>query len=166
MTVIILPIRILYHATINSMKKRIDWWNIFFSLFFVVFVYAAFEILVRSGTAPQSVSIWDAFLMMLATFRLTRLVVYDAITRWFRNLFADGEEFTFMGTIKTLVNCPWCVGLWFAVVVTAAYFITPLSWFFIFILALGGAATVVQLAANLLGWSAEYKKLKVLDKKD
>lgn len=148
------------------MEKRIDWWNIFFTLFFIAFVYAAFLVVERTGVTPQSVSMWDAFLMMLATFRLTRLVVYDAITRWFRNFFADAKEYTFLGSIKTLINCPWCIGLWFAVIVAAAYFTTPFAWFFIFILALGGAATVVQLTANMLGWNAEYRKRKVLKDDD
>lgn len=145
------------------MEKRIDWWNIVFTAFFILFVYVAYEVATFSGVAPRSVSIWDAFLMTLATFRLTRLVVYDSITKWFRNLFADAREFTFLGTIKTLVNCPWCIGLWFAVIVAAAYFTAPFAWFFIFVLALGGAATVMQLTANTLGWRAEYKKRLVQD---
>ena len=148
------------------MEKRIDWWNIFFTVVFIALVYVAFEAATLSGVTPQSVSVWDAFLMTLATFRLTRLVVYDAITRWIRNFFADAKEYTFLGTVKTLINCPWCIGLWFAVIVAAAYFATPFAWFFIFILALGGAATVTQLTANMLGWSAEYRKRKVLKEFD
>lgn len=142
------------------MKKRIDWWNIFFTLFFIGLVYFAFEFINWSGGTPRTVSVWDSVLMMLATFRLTRLVVYDSITKWIRNWFEDGEEYTFMGTLKTLINCPWCVGLWFASVVAAAYFAAPFTWFFIFILALGGAASFVQIIANGLGWNAEYKKRK------
>lgn len=138
--------------------KRIDWWNIYFTLFFIILTYIAYRLIVISGSVPHSVSLWDAVIMALATFRLTRLVVYDAITRWFRAYFADGEEYTLAGTVRTLVNCPWCVGLWFALVVATAYFIWPPLWFFIFVLALGGAATFVQLLANLTGWSAEYKK--------
>lgn len=146
------------------MIQRIDWWNIFFTLFFIYIVYVAFEIATLSGVTPRSVSVWDAFLMMLATFRLTRLVVYDSITRWFRELFDDGKPYTLIGTIKTLVNCPWCIGLWFAVVVSAAYFAAPFSWFFIFILALGGAASTLQIIANGIGWNAEYRKRKTHDK--
>ena len=139
-------------------EKRIDWWNIFFTLFFIYVAYVAFQVAMASGITPHSVSMWDALLMLLATFRLTRLVVYDAITKWFRRFFDDAEEYTLMGSVKTLVNCPWCVGLWFSVIVAAAYFAAPFAWFFIFVLALGGAATLVQLLANLTGWSAEYKK--------
>jgi len=140
------------------MKKRIDWWDVYFSFVFVLLVFIAYRLVVLSGTPPRMVSIWDAFLMMLATFRLTRLVVYDSIMRWFRNFFEDGKPYTFLGTLKTLVNCPWCMGLWFAVVVSGAYFYAPFLWFFIFVLALSGAATFIQLITNFIGWSAEYKK--------
>jgi len=146
------------------MKKRIDWWNLFFTLFFIGLVYVAFELILWSGGSPRAVSVWDSVLMMLATFRLTRLVVYDSITRWIRDWFEDGREYSFLGTLKTLINCPWCVGLWFAAVVAAAYFIAPFSWFFIFILALGGAASLLQIIANGLGWSAEYRKRKTHEK--
>ncbi len=144
--------------------KRIDWWNLFFIVFYFGVVFAAYRVVVGSGADPRAVSGWDTLIMLLATFRLTRLVVYDKITRWVRDWFEDGAEYTLVGTIKTLINCPWCIGLWFAAVVSAAYFIAPFSWFFIFILALGGAASLLQIAANGLGWSAEYKKRKTLSK--
>lgn len=142
------------------MKKRIDWWNVVFSLFFVFLMYLAYRIVIVDGGVPQYISVWDATIMTLATFRLTRLVVYDAITRWFRDIFADSKEFTLMGTIKTLINCPWCMGLWFALLVATAYFTSPFLWFFIFVLALAGAGSFVQIFANLVGWSAEYKKIQ------
>lgn len=140
------------------MEKRIDWWNIFFVALFLIELYAAYHALQVTNSLPTSISIWEASILALATFRLTRLVVYDAITKWFRNLFVGTKEFTFLGTLNTLIHCPWCVGLWAAFFVATMYFLFPESWFFIFILALGGVATFVQLIANNIGWGAEYKK--------
>lgn len=128
-------------------------------------MYVGYTLVVTRGGNPQYISVWDATIMALATFRLTRLVVYDAITRWVRDFFEDAKEFTFMGTVKTLINCPWCVGLWFALVVATAYFTSPFLWFFIFVLALAGVASFVQLTANLVGWSAEHRKRKVVGDK-
>jgi hypothetical protein len=146
------------------MKKQVDWWNLFFIFFYIAFVFATYQSIRSVGANPHAISPWDAFLMLLATFRLTRLVVYDNITRFIRDWFEDAREYTFRGTIRTLINCPWCAGLWFAAVVASAYFVAPFSWFFIFILALGGAASLLQVAANAIGWSAEYRKRKTLDK--
>lgn len=144
-------------------KKRIDWWNLAFSLFFILLMYWGYTIVTTFDGVPRSVSVWDATLMTLATFRLTRLAVYDSITRWVRDFFDDAKEFTFFGTIKTLVNCPWCMALWFALIVATAYFTSPFLWFFIFVLALGGAASFIQIVANGVGWSAEHRKKKVLN---
>jgi len=143
-------------------KKRIDWWNIAFSLFFILLMYVGYQLVLAAGVRPRYISLWDTTIMALAAFRLTRIVVYDSITKWFRALFDDGKEYTFWGTLKTLVNCPWCMGLWFALVVATAFFTSPFLWFFIFILALGGVASFIQIVANLIGWSAEHGKKKAL----
>ena len=62
---------------------------------------------------------------------------------------------------RTLINCPWCTGLWFALVVVFAYHATPIAWYAILVLALASAASFLQLLANLVGWHAEAKKLEV-----
>lgn len=147
----------------KARQSPVDWWNIVFTVFFVGLVYGAFLIVTARGVTPGSISLWDTTLMALATFRLTRLFVYDSIMAWFRDIFAFGAPMTFLGTIKTLINCPWCMGLWFALLVGTAYFLAPIVWFFVFILALAGLATLIQLLANLIGWSAELKKKQTLD---
>jgi hypothetical protein len=137
---------------------RIDVWNILFMLFFVLLTYVGYEIVLTSGHLPLWISPWDMFILALATLRLTRLVVYDSIMLWFRDLFEPAAPYSFLATIRTLVNCPWCTGLWFALVVSVVFFAWPQLWFFIFILALGGAATMLQIATNWLGWNAEHTK--------
>ena len=122
----------------------------------------------------MSVPPFDALLMAFATFRITRLVVYDKITRWFRELFVkrrvyekDGSSWVeiipygrgFRHTIYDLLQCPWCIGIWSALIVVFFYFVFPWAWSVIFFLALAGAGTLLQLWANSLGWHAENLKL-------
>ena len=95
-------------------------------------------------------------------FRLTRLVCYDIVTAFFRDWLATKEPGTFLGTLSALVHCPWCAGLWFAFFVTFFYYATPFAWFLILVLALAGVASIFQILANLIGWSAELKKRTVL----
>jgi hypothetical protein len=137
---------------------RIDFWNIIFILFFALLTFIGYAIVLGSGPAPFYVDPWTAFILALATLRLTRLFVYDSITKWFRDLVEDATPRTFWGTVRTLVNCPWCTGLWSALVVSVVYFAWPQLWFFIFVMALGGGASILQIAANWIGWSAEFKK--------
>ena len=138
--------------------QRVDIWNIVFIVFFAVLVYIGYTLVATYGSIPYYIAPWEAFILTLASFRLTRFVVYDSIMKWFRDLVAFGAPRTFTGTIHTLVNCSWCTGLWSALVVATVYFAWPELWFCIFILALGGAASFMQVLANMIGWSAEFKK--------
>jgi hypothetical protein len=40
------------------------------------------------------------------------------------------------------------------------YFLTPLAWLPIFILAVSGVASFLQLVANMVGWTAENGKIQ------
>lgn len=137
-------------------------WNSVFGIFFIGIVLAGADWLYRTGLFIPYIPLGDFLLIVLATFRLIRLVSYDIITAFIRDYLGKFEKGTFLGTLGALVNCPWCSGLWFAFFVTFFYFAHPLSWFLIVILAIAGVASLFQLTANLLGWSAELKKRTVL----
>jgi len=137
-------------------------WNSAFGVFFIGIVVVGADYLYRSGLFIPYIPLGDFLLITLATFRLIRLVSYDIITQFIRDGLARFPKNTFLGTLGSLVGCPWCSGLWFAFFVTFFYFVHPLSWFVIVILAIAGVASLFQLSANLLGWSAELKKRTVL----
>ncbi len=137
-------------------------WNTLFSLFFVGLTFAALYLLDQTVGVPLSIDLFDLALITLAVFRLTRLVVYDSIMKFFRDWFENAREGTFLGTLRTLVNCPWCMGLWFALSVTFFYFFYLEAWFVILVLAIAGVSSFIQILANWVGWSAEHKKKKVL----
>lgn len=137
-------------------------WNIFFGLFFAALSLSLYALLLEGGTVPTSIPIFDLALIMLATFRLTRLVAYDEIFHFFRDIFEKHQKGSLFGTLKILVNCPWCMGLWFAMIVTFFYFYTPYAWFFILFLAVAGVASLFLVLSNFIGWSAEWRKREVL----
>lgn len=152
-------------------------WNFIYSLFFAAFFVGLMCVLYRvNGALPTSIAFFDAVLIALATFRLIRLFVYDKITRFIRDLFMEYREvYSEQGvtyvelhqpgcgplrTMSDLLACPWCFGVWAGLVVTFFYYLTPYAWFPIFVLAISGIATLFQLTANLIGWSAENGKIK------
>lgn len=149
-------------------------WNFVFSAFFILTLAGAiWAIREVNGAFPTSVPIFDFVLLALAAFRVTRLIVYDKIARWFRELFADTREFEEDGilyvevkpygvgmrhTIHDLLQCPWCIGVWSGLIVTFFYFIFPWAWFVILFLAVAGVSSLLQVTANLVGWRAEQLK--------
>lgn len=157
-------------------------WNFVFSVLFAVLLWGAGRSLyVTYGGLPQGIDVFDAILVALAVFRVTRLLVYDKITRWFRELFMHRRTIPATGsspayvelmayssgplrTIYELLRCPWCIGVWAALVVVYAYFMYNWAWYVILILAIAGAASWLQLLTNGIGWRAEMSKLQVLEK--
>ena len=140
-------------------KASENFWNFIFSVFFIfILIVALWYMKSVRGFYLGSVNPFDALLLALASFRVTRLVVYDKISRWFRDIF-DGTESGLAHTIHDLLACPWCIGFWSALVLVVAYFTQPWAWTVIFFLAIAGVGSMVQLYANSIGWRAENLKL-------
>jgi len=91
-------------------------WNIIFSLFFLGLVVLAYVYLSDRGLLTTDIPWSDLVLLALATFRLVRLFTYDHITAFLREWVANARPGTFLGTVKDLLGCPWCTGVWFGFV--------------------------------------------------
>jgi uncharacterized integral membrane protein len=164
-------------------KNNQNKWSVVFSILYVlIFVLGVMVLKEVNGELPTSISIFDLILIILASFRLTRLFVYDHIMQFFRDWFLDKEYYKdergacqvrrfppIVGprrTVNDLLGCPWCFGMWAGLLVPFFYFLTPIAWFFILVLAVSGVASLIQVTSNLVGWSAEYKKRKTKSKFD
>lgn len=145
-------------------------WNFIFSVFFVVLVVMGGIILSTEAYKDvNNLTILDITLMSLATWRVIRLFVYDAVTKFVREQFWDARK-TRGGyilekpkagprrTIADLLSCPWCFGVWSGATVVFFYLWTPLAYFPVLLLAVAAIATFLQLLANLVGHQAEKFK--------
>lgn len=139
---------------------RIHFWNTVFTLFFVLVATLGFGWLFAIDRVFYDIPTRDLVLLSLAIFRLVRLFTYDVITQFIRDGLAGGKPDTLRHTLGALLGCPWCTGLWFSFVVVFAYFATVFSWPFILVLALGAVASLLQILANAIGWTAERRKLE------
>ncbi len=123
----------------------------------------------ESRIVLDELSTVDFVLMTLATWRLTRLFVYDNITKFIREQFWDvvkvGKGYALekpkvgpRRTLADLLTCPWCISVWAAAVVIFFYLVTPYATYPIMLLALSAVATFLQLLSNLVGNKAEQAK--------
>lgn len=142
---------------------RFHFWHTALSLFYAIIAVLAYLWLETNGRlpGPGTVPVLDIALITLAVARLVRLFTYDNITQFIRDWFKDAEPRTFRGSLGTLINCPWCTGLWWALIAGFFYFATPIAWYGILVLAIASLASYLQLLGNLIGWHAEAKKLEV-----
>lgn len=147
-------------------------WNIVFSILFVGYVTALGIVSYTYAPASfASISPMEFLLLALASMRLTRLFVYDKITAFVREQFYDiaPDGVTFIKplhgprrTLADLFSCPWCFGVWASATVVFAYYVAqPYLWYPILFLAFAGAASILQVFANMIGWTAERTKRDV-----
>lgn len=117
----------------------------------------------------DQLSLVDYTLITLATWRLTRLFVYDTVTKFIREQFWNvktvGKGYQLekpktgpRRTLADLFDCSWCVGVWMAATITFLYLLTPYAIFPIILLAVSSVATFLQLLSNLIGNRVEQLK--------
>lgn len=100
---------------------------------------------------------WMSYIMIiLASYRLTHLIVFDKITEFIRNPFMtkvykkdkDGHTYTKKvpkNKFGYLLNCYWCSGIWSAILIGLSYLFYPrFSKKIIFILSIAGAQAILE----------------------
>lgn len=102
----------------------------------------------------------DLIILVLASFRLTHLIVFDEITSFLRNPFylvtyltdESGQivrDYQFRGGpvrqwFGKLLSCHWCVGIWVGAFVVGVYMYVPAAYPLLLLLAIAGAAAVIE----------------------
>lgn len=106
-------------------------------------------------------SFLDLLVLGFACFRLTRLLVYDRITAFIRNIFMEemeeidesGQKEIYLvpkkGAIKgffgELLSCYWCTGIWSAIAICVFYYFLPLYAVpVILVLAVAGIGSLIE----------------------
>lgn len=145
-------------------------WNVVFLLFYLGLLTMGLIILESEAyKSYTNLTFLDLALITLASFRFTRLFVYDGMTKFFREQFWDAKvvrtKVTLVKptvgprrTLADLMSCPWCFGVWATTSVVFFYLLTPLSYLPVLILAISGIVSVLQVFANMIGWKAEQLK--------
>lgn len=145
-------------------------WNAIFLLFYAGLLVMAVIILnTEARIAYTDLTFLDLSIITLASFRVTRLFVYDSMTKFIREQFWDTKvtrnKVTLVKpqtgprrTLADLTSCPWCFGIWATTWVVFMYLLTPLAYVPALILAISSVATILQLFSNMIGWKSEQLK--------
>jgi len=160
--------------TKTTYKNHQNIWSSLLTVLFLFLFGGAVYVLNMFNRIPDSITFFETMIITLAVFRLTRLLVYDSVFRFFRDFFVekatdkdiDGNEIIIRRiykdgikrTVSDLLSCPWCIGMWISLFVSFFYFISPYMWFPIFVLAIAGFSSLIQITINLVGWRAEQLK--------
>ena len=140
----------------ENRKITQTFWHNFFSILYLGLVVLAIYLLEKNGKLNRMISVFDFVILALATFRLIRLLVFDSITEHIREYF-DRHEKGWRKEISTLISCTWCSGIWMAFIILLLFFLTPLSYFFILVLAIAGSGSAIQVIITKIGSNTSRK---------
>jgi hypothetical protein len=141
-------------------------WNLISSFVFVLLIIGVGILFDREGIVLEEISILQLIILMLATYRLTRIFVYDRVLKVFRDFIRSLEGSGIGDSLKAIITCPWCAGVWVALFVVVCYFFVPYGNVFVYIMAISGVATYIQITINFVGLAAEEKQMNVMKRRE
>jgi len=136
-----------------------SFWNFTTLIVFVLLLLACIWLIYRfDGMRMLWLFTWlDLIIISLATFRLAHLLTYDKIFNFVRHFFLEesregDSKPTRVGSrvVYEMLECLWCTGIWSALVVLTMYLLGIWGQFIVIVLAVAGAAAVLQVLTKAL----------------
>jgi len=141
---------------LNERKQQAsNFWSVF--VFFGAIVLVG-HFLKREGVDIRDLTMKEAVLIILASYRMTRILVFETIFKYFRDAMKKRKNFYVIGTIHSMITCPWCAGVWVTLIIVVFYFLIPYGDLLVYVLALAGLASMVILLSNLLHMYTERRQ--------
>lgn len=125
---------------------------------FLVMLVATGYYMEKQGIDITDITVKEIAILILAIFRLTRIVVFEKIFKFLRDIVKSKDKIAIFRTLKTLMTCPWCSGVWMSLVVFVVYYLVPYGKLFVYILSISGLASLVVLFSNLLFLHVDEKQ--------
>jgi hypothetical protein len=145
---------------------RQKFWNFLATIVYIVFIVLLGYALKRKNIDIKQIRIWEVFVLALATYRLTRILVFDKIFKFFRDFIRANSQLQAIYVVKEILGCPWCAGVWVALFNVVIYFLVPYGNLFVYLLAIAGIASFFVIFVNYFGLSVEEKQHTVKNLKE
>lgn len=139
-------------------ERKHQAWNFWSAFVFFGAVLLVGHFLNRVGVDIRDLTMKEALLVILASYRMTRILVFEKILKHFRDALKRRENLYVIGTIHSMVTCPWCAGVWVTLIIIVFYFLVPYGALLVYVLALAGLASMVILISNLLHMYTERRQ--------
>jgi hypothetical protein len=139
-------------------------WNFTSIFFYFGLVVLVGYIMNESGHNIREISTRDLIVLTLASYRLTRIVVFEKIFKYARDFIRSNNKFYFFSTLQFIVTCPWCAGVWMVLVMVVFFYLIPYGDLLAYILAIAGMASFIVQTVNFIGLHLEEKQKTNLQK--
>jgi len=138
--------------------KKHQAWNFWSAFVFFGLVGFVGYIMERRGLDVKEMQLKEAVVIILGSYRMTRVLVFEKIFKYFRGILKKNSSYYVIGTITSIITCPWCAGVWVTLFVFSCYFLIPYGDVLAYVMALAGLASLVTLFSNMTQMNAELKQ--------
>jgi hypothetical protein len=139
-------------------ERKHQAWNFWSAFFFFGMVLLVGYLLEQQGVDIRELTFKEAVVIILASYRMTRILVFEKIFKYLRDALKKREDLYLIGTLSSIITCPWCAGVWVTLTIIVFYFLVPYGVVLVYVLALAGVASMVILLSNLLHMFTERKQ--------
>jgi hypothetical protein len=139
-------------------ERKHQAWNFWSAFVFFGAMILVGYLLNQKGVDIAELKFKEALFIILATYRMTRILVFEKIFKYFRDVLKKREDLYLIGTLSSIITCPWCAGVWVTLIIIVFYYLVPFGVLLVYVLALAGLASIVILLSNLLHMYTEGKQ--------
>jgi hypothetical protein len=139
-------------------ERKHQAWNFWSAFVFFGLVVLVGYLLDIKGVEIEEITLKEAIVIILASYRMTRILVFEKIFKYFRDMLKRREDLYLIGTLSSIITCPWCAGVWVTLIIIVFYFLIPFGVLLVYVLALAGIASIVILYSNMLHMRTERKQ--------
>lgn len=139
-------------------ERKHQAWNFWSAFVFFGLIFLFGFLLERKGVRIQDVTLKEAVIIILASYRMTRIIVFEKIFKYMRDALKRREDLYVIGTLSYIITCPWCAGVWVTLLIIIFYYLVPYGVLLAYVLAFSGLASLVILYSNMLQMRAEKKQ--------
>jgi hypothetical protein len=139
-------------------ERKHQAWNFWSAFVFFGLVILFGYLLDRKGIRIEDITLKEALVIILASFRMTRIIVFEKIFKYLRDALKKREDLYVIGTLSSVITCPWCSGVWVTLIIIIFYYLVPYGILLDYVLALAGLASLLILYSNMIQMRAERKQ--------
>jgi hypothetical protein len=139
-------------------ERKHQAWNFWSAFVFFGAVVLVGYLLGKKGVDIERMTFKEATVIVLASYRMTRILVFEKIFKYFRDVLKRREDLYLIGTLSSIITCPWCAGVLVTLVIIVFYYLVPFGTVLVYVLALAGVASMVILISNLLHMWTDRKQ--------
>ena len=139
-------------------ERKHQSWNFWSAFVFFGAVVLVGYLLEKKGVEIEEITLKEAIVIILASYRMTRILVFEKIFKYFRDVLKERENIYVIRTLSSIITCPWCAGVWVTLTIIVFYYLVPYGNLLAYVLAMAGIVSIVILYSNMVHMRTERKQ--------